>query len=116
MEIDAFNKECLGEEEINKKRVLQKIKRDALKKNIFKNDKENFPYEIPYRQWETDKDIKAIRLPYDKEFNDAWKKGFQYYVDGEWTKALNMFSITLVNIIYISRTLLMELKTAHQKF
>lgn len=38
-------------------------------------------------KFELDEDIKLMRSPFSKEFFDTFKKGFDFYIKGNWPKA-----------------------------
>ena len=42
----------------------------------------------------TDKDLRACRKIYKKEFFETWEKGFKNYREGNWEEAMKYFSVT----------------------
>lgn len=38
-------------------------------------------------KFELDEDIKLMRASFTKEFNETFKKGFDFYIKGEWEQA-----------------------------
>lgn len=75
--------------EKKKAKVFHNQRRDKLMQLIQKK-------RITGAIWNEDKDIKAMREPFSRFFFDEWKRGFEYYLKGEWKEAHEIFKKTLV--------------------
>lgn len=63
--------------EKKKAKVFHNQRRDKLMQLIQKK-------RITGAIWNEDKDIKAMREPFSRFFFDEWKRGFEFYLKGEW--------------------------------
>ncbi|CAD8054540.1 unnamed protein product [Paramecium sonneborni] len=86
---DKFDISKMDQQEQKQFRVLNRIKRNQLQKDVSK-EKINVA-----DQFNTDEEIILAREPYTKEFYNTWQDAFQYYIKGQWELAQSLFSKTL---------------------
>ncbi|CAD8076816.1 unnamed protein product [Paramecium sonneborni] len=89
---DKFDISKMNQQEQKQFRVLNRIKRNQLQKDVSK-DKINVA-----DQFNTDEEIILAREPYTKEFYNTWQDAFQFYIKGQWELAQSLFSKTLYMI------------------
>ncbi|CAD8047282.1 unnamed protein product [Paramecium primaurelia] len=87
--IDKYDISKLTQREAKKYRVVQRYQRNQLIKKV-----ENNQIQIA-DLFQTDEELVLARAPFIQEFYDYWDQGFQHYINGQWEKALPIFTKTL---------------------
>ncbi|CAD8047499.1 unnamed protein product [Paramecium sonneborni] len=90
--IDKYDVSKLQQREAKKYRVIQRFQRNQLMKNV---EKDSIQIADLFMN---DEELVLARSPFMKEFYDTWEQGFQYYINGQWDKALPIFNQTLTMI------------------
>ncbi len=71
--------------EIKMKRLEGRVKRNTFKNRCFQGKR------LASDQFESDNVISKMREPYTEEFYEIFAKGMQYYEDGLWQEAKEVF-------------------------
>ncbi|KAL4454659.1 hypothetical protein ABPG74_021864 [Tetrahymena malaccensis] len=87
---DPFDFSFFTQTMLRKKKVIDKMKRNALKSQIFKGTQK------PADQFDTDHDIIEMRKEYTQEFYQVWEQAYQYYHEGKWVESSQLLKKTLV--------------------
>ncbi|KAL4499236.1 hypothetical protein ABPG72_006822 [Tetrahymena utriculariae] len=87
---DPFDFSYFTESMLRKKKVIDKMKRNALKAQILKGTQK------PSDQFDTDHDIIEMRKEYTQEFYEVWEQAYKNYHEGKWVEAASLLKKTLV--------------------
>mmetsp|Transcript_11544 Transcript_11544/g.10213 ORF Transcript_11544/g.10213 Transcript_11544/m.10213 type:complete len:438 (-) Transcript_11544:40-1353(-) len=68
------------------KKVRGRIERNRYKQAVMSNQIQ------VSEKFELDEDIKLMRSPYSKDFNETFKKGFELYIQGKWKKSAEVLN------------------------
>lgn len=83
----------------NKRQDLKMKKvRGRIERNRYKQAAMSSQIQVS-EKFELDEDIKLLRSPFTKEFNDTFKKGFECYIKGRWTEAAEILCTIEGNLI-----------------
>ncbi|EAR97903.2 cation channel family protein (macronuclear) [Tetrahymena thermophila SB210] len=87
---DPFDFSYFTPSMLRKKKVIDKMKRNALKSQILKGTQK------PSDLFDKDHDIIEMRKEYTQEFYQAWEEAYKCYHDGKWVEAASLLKKTLV--------------------
>jgi class 3 adenylate cyclase len=83
----------------NKRQDLKMKKvRGRIERNRYKQAAMSSQIQVS-EKFELDEDIKLLRSPFTKEFNDTFKKGFECYIKGKWKEAAEILITIEGNLI-----------------